>query len=277
VTSFDRMGVVMSKHSYRPGTTGSLFVLVCGIAAATMLLSPRAHAQEIPEFGSGAASTIEVNAPTRGKPAEVAPLLDLGVVRGLAHEPILWTLTPAVTQADEVGVIGLDLTAKRNRPGNKFRLLSLAYSNIDPDGTVGPIDQARLRYRDKLLSSTKGWGIEAMAQVTRRWDSFVEPVVQLNVGFKPSDWWSFSTNLGHVWRDRDENSTLKDFDAKFAVKRTLNLKNAFKMSADYRFKNDVTGEDDFSVGFELRDMWYLSVGKHWVASLSYVRALNKAR
>ena len=255
------------------------------VALITLASVQAAYAQGIGDFGPGIASTIIVDAPPREKMDEQSASKEKDekddyeevVTTGMRKIPTKWAITPAMSHSDDRESFGVEVAAKRDRERSRFRLLSLAYSNIDPEGTAGPFDQARLRFRDKFFSSSKGWGIEGMAQIVRRWDSFIEPVVQLNVGFKLSDWTSLGGNFGYVWRNRDSGTTLKDFDSKFAVRQTLIPKVGFRATVDYRMKNDVTGEDDFSVGFELLDRWYLTVGKHWVTSMSYVHSLEPGR
>lgn len=46
------------------------------------------------------------------------------------------------------------------------------------------------------------------------------------------------------------------------------------MSADYRLRNDISGEDNFSVGTVFDGRWSLTIGKHGVVGMSYTRKLE---
>jgi hypothetical protein len=261
------MGMSRNKH---------VFFLAATLAAGAT------YAQEVPDFGSSSASAVIVDAPPRERGRGVVPQTqpppptEEVVVTGgkLVTFDRVWSLTPGFAYSENREVMGVDLGGKRERGGGRSDQILLGYSNIDPDGSDGPFDQGKLRYRNKFAVLDSGLSVEGQAQVVKRWDKFVEESAHLNLGFRPVPSTLLSLNAGYAWRDRDGASTLKDRDLRFAVTREIQRWGITRVSTDYRLENDIIGEDDFSAGIELKRGITLTVGKHWVAAVSFTQALN---
>lgn len=266
-----------APHSWAVAAVSATF-LACVAAPAT--------SQEVPEFGSSSASAVLVDAAPRASAREgsgeaTASQADEGKIGTLAtagrprpeHRRI-WVMTPAIVHADNLNVYGFDIAGTRKRDGNRSSQILFGYSSIDPEGAVGPFDHARLRYRNKFAELSSGWAFEGQAQLAERRERFFEQSAQLNASYRPLESLAFAVNAGYIWRDRDNASTLKDRDIRIGVQQKLAVAGGLQIAADYRLENEVTGEDDFSVGVAFGKGWYVSAGKHWVTTLSFVLPLN---
>ena len=246
-----------------------------------------AQAQEIPDFGSGAAGGLVIDTPVRVRPgAQPAPppppeegqppgAIEEVITTGMARREFQrnWSAVPGVVHSESSDVIGFDLKGKKERGNNKSDQFLIGYSHIDPDGADRPFNQGKLRYRNTFAAFPSGWAFEAQAQLTKRWEKYFEQSAQFNIGFRPYDSLTLTLAVGYMRRDRDSASTLKDRDLRFIVNQALPSIPGLSVSAEYRLENDITGEDDFTVGAVFRG-WSLSIGKHRVTALSYTLNLK---
>jgi hypothetical protein len=241
-----------------------------------------AVAQEIPEFGSGAASGILVDAPVRARAVPAPPpedgeegALEEIITTGAARSDFRrnWSVASAYVHSDDRGVLGFDLNGLKKRSEGRTDQFLVGYSHINPDGTDGPFHQGKLRYRNKFAVFASGWALEGQAQLLKRWEKYVDESAQLNIGFRPYELLSLTLNAGYLRRERDDGETRDARDLRMVVRQQWPWMQGLAFTADYRLENDVTGEDDASLGAELRG-WSLSLGKHGVATLSYVLELH---
>ena len=258
-------------------------VIVC-LALGWMTLP--AHAQEIPDFGSGAASSIIEDTPVRARPGEPPappPPTEEGeqpfdeiVTTGRRVEEFTreWSAVPGIVHSDSAGVIGFDLKGKKKREGNKSDQYLISYNHVDPDGTDGPFHQGKLRYRNTFASFASGWAFEGQAQLTKRWEKYFEQSAHLNITFRPYERLAMNVGAGYVRRDRDSAAVLEDRDLRFSVRQAI-PQTTLAFSFEYRLENDISKEDDFTFGAEYGS-WSMTLGKHGVASLSYTASLQSA-
>jgi hypothetical protein len=239
-------------------------------ALATAAFVGAVEAQEVPEFGSVVGNTVSPGLPP-DREDEVPPAIVLTGARILDERK--WSLVAGLSDSSDRSIYNVEARGDLNRGMGVSDQLSLAYSRIDLDDAGNSQDQLRLRGRRKFVTDAAGWTIEGQIQVTRRWNRFTEPAAQINLSRKFKDGFSLTLNAGYLYRDREGDPTLKDTDVKVALKQILTSN--VTIGTDYRFANDVIGEDDYTFGIELFSRLSAQAGKGGVVSASYVYKLSR--
>jgi len=253
------------------------------IAVAMAFWSLPLSAQELPEFGAPTINAMggslyetraereralkrqqeEEQSATKdsGETGELSEIITTG--QAVVETPVVWRLKPAIIGSSDVRAYGMGAAARYGKSD-----LLLQYANIDPDGEPGPFHQYQARLT-RLLYVRGRAELSGYVQFTRRQDAFREPSVLAGLTIRLPKSIKANFNAGWMWRDPDVGKAVDDFDGRFGVSREWPR---FSVGADYRLKNDITGENDFSVGISARGVSF-ALSKHWTGVLSYTLEL----
>jgi hypothetical protein len=141
------------------------------------------------------------------------------------------------------------------------------YQRTDPDDG-GASHQWRFRLKRALPVSRISSKASAslMLQESHGQHAYDEHLVLLSAKVDVTSRLALVGNVGHLWRDKVNGPTVKDWDYRARVATTVR---EVEVSGDYRAHNRVSGEADVSLTLGFKSGLWLSAGKSSTFSMGY--------